>query len=308
MEKTKPPKHIVILFIDGVGFGKKDPEVNPFFCARLPQFRKLCGGRIFHQRHRRFSSKEAMLIPVDATLGMPGLPQSGTGQTAIFTGTNGAKIFGRHFGPYPPSVLRPVIQSGNIFKRVRDLGGSAVYANAFPKEFLQYASTGTRRLTVSTLSCILSGIPLLTARDLMDNNGISADFIRTQWPELGHPDVRSITAFEAGLHFYRISMCHTLTVFEYWLTDHAGHSRNMKFAVEVLEQLDEFLAGYFEQFDESQSLFLMISDHGNIEDLSLKSHTRNKVPCILAGREKGTVASQIRNLTDITPALIQLLS
>ena len=76
----------------------------------------------------------------------------------------------------------------------------------------------------------------------MNNNGISADFIRTQWPELGHPDVRSITAFEAGLHFYRISMCHTLTVFEYWLTDHAGHSRNMKFAVEVLEQLDEFLA------------------------------------------------------------------
>jgi bisphosphoglycerate-independent phosphoglycerate mutase (AlkP superfamily) len=99
-----------------------------------------------------------------------------------------------------------------------------------------------------------------------------------------------------------------LTVFEYWLTDHAGHSKEMKFAVEVLERLDEFLAGYFERFDESESLFLMISDHGNIEDLSVKSHTRNKVPCILAGREKGTVARRIRDLTDVTPAILQLLS
>ena len=239
---------------------------------------------------------------------MPGLPQSGTGQTAIFTGCNGAKIFGRHFGPYPPSVLRPIIQSQNIFKRVKDLGKSAVYANAFPEEFFRYVSSGTRRLTVSTLSCIMSGIPLLTVQDLTANNGISADFLRTRWPELGHPDIRPITAFEAGRHFYRISLCHTLTVFEYWLTDHAGHSQNMQFAVEVLERLDQFLAGYFERFDQSQSLFLMISDHGNIEDLSVKSHTRNKVLCLLAGWEKESAARQIRDLTDITPALMQLLS
>ena len=204
-----------MLFVDGVGFGKKDPAVNPFFCARLPQIQRLCGGEIFHKRHRRFSSKDATLIPVDAALGMPGLPQSGTGQTAIFTGSNGAKIFGRHFGPYPPSVLRPIIQSKNIFKRVKELGKSAVYANAFPKEFFQYVSSGTRRLTVSTLSCIMSGIPLLTVQDLTDNNGISPDFLRAHWPELGHPEIRPITAFEAGGHYYRISMCHTLTVFEY---------------------------------------------------------------------------------------------
>ena len=207
-----------------------------------------------------------------------------------------------------PLVLRPIIQLKNIFKRVQDLGGTALYANAFPQEFFQYASSGTRKLTVSTLACMMSGIPLLTVRDLADNNGISADFLRTHWPELGHPDVHPIAAFEAGRHLFRISMRHTLSVFEYWLTDHAGHSQNMQHAVDILERLDEFLAGYFEQFDELQSLFLMISDHGNIEDLSIKSHTRNKVPCILAGREKGTVARHIRNLTDITPALLQLLS
>ena len=115
---------------------------------------------------------------MNATLGVSGLPQSGTGQTAIFTGVNGAKKFGRHFGPHPPMILRPIIAEKNIFHQLKARGKSVVFANAFPQRFFDYTESGTRRLSVTTLSCQVAGIPLLSAKDLQRDEGISADFIR----------------------------------------------------------------------------------------------------------------------------------
>ncbi|RPI05151.1 MAG: hypothetical protein EHM64_07590 [Ignavibacteriae bacterium] len=298
--------HVVLLFLDGVGIGKNDGEINPFFCARLPALTRLCGGDLPHIPFKKISTEEADIIAVNATLGISGLPQSGTGQTAIFTGVNGAKKFGRHFGPFPPSVLRKDIAEKNIFHRLKGLGKSVVFANAFPQRFFDYTESGTRRLTVTTLSCQQSGVPLLTAKELQQNEGISADFIRTQWPELGHPGIHPITPKEAGYHLAAISATHDFTLFEYWLTDHAGHSKKMPFAVEVLERFDEFLSGFLESFDPESTLLVLVSDHGNIEDLTTKSHTRNMVPCILVGKDRRKIVNRIKNLTHITPAIVRL--
>lgn len=298
--------HVVLLFLDGVGIGKKDPEVNPFFRARMPTLTMLCGGELPHTPFKNKSTDQAEIIGINATLGVAGLPQSGTGQTAIFTGVNGAKKFGRHFGPHPPSILRQEIAEKNIFHRLKTMGKSVVFANAFPQRFFDYTESGTRRLTVTTLSCRLAGIPLLTAHDLQKDEGISADFIRTQWPELGHPEIKPVTSRTAGRHLANIAAQHDFTLFEYWLTDHAGHSQKMAFAVEVLEHFDEFAAGFLETFDPNNTLLMIVSDHGNIEDLSTKSHTRNKVPCILAGKQSRQIVNRIKNLTHITPAIIRL--
>ncbi|MGB2869205.1 MAG: metalloenzyme [Bacteroidota bacterium] len=297
----------ILLFIDGLGIGKQDPEVNPLFRAELPNLRSLLGGMLPHSKAKRVSSRRAQAIPVNATLGVPGLPQSGTGQTAIFTGVNGPKLFGRHFGPYPPTVLRPVIQEKNIFRQLKSYGKSVCFTNAFPKRFFEYTSEGTRRLTVTTLSCTMSGVNLLTGNDLKENRGISADFTRTRWPELGNPDVTPTTSREAGKHLWNIALDHDFTLFEYWLTDHAGHSQKMDLSVEVLERLDEFLGGFFDVFDDRSSSFISISDHGNIEDLSTKSHTRNPVPCIIAGKSRKKLADRIKNLTHITPSIVKFL-
>ncbi|MGD1044376.1 MAG: metalloenzyme [Bacteroidota bacterium] len=297
--------HVVLLFLDGVGIGKKDTDVNPFFRARMPTLTTLCGGELPHTPFKRKSTDQAEVIAINATLGVPGLPQSGTGQTAIFTGVNGAKKFGRHFGPYAPSILRQVIAEKNIFCRLKAIGKSAVFANAFPQRFFDYTESGSRRLTVTTLSCQLTGIPLLTAHELQRDEGISADYIRTQWPELGHPEIKPITPKTAGKHLAHIAAQYDFTLFEYWLTDHAGHSQKMAFAVEVLERFDEFLSGFLESFDSSNTLLMIVSDHGNIEDLSTKSHTRNRVPCILIGRQRHQLANRIKNLTHITPAIIR---
>ncbi|MBI4427829.1 MAG: metalloenzyme [Ignavibacteriales bacterium] len=299
---------VLLLFLDGVGIGKKDRKFNPFFEARLPNLQKLLGGSIPHALQKHISSKSAECIPVNATLGVAGLPQSGTGQTAIFTGVNGSKIFGRHFGPYPPSALRPIIEEKNIFRRLKDRGLSVAFANAFPQRFFDYTNSGTRRLTVTTLSCMMSGVPLRAADSLRKNEAVSAEFTREKWKELGHGDVPPISAETAGRHFWEIAVQHDFTLFEYWLTDHAGHSQKMNFAVETLEKFDDFLGGLLSLFDDKRSLLVMISDHGNLEDLSTKSHTRNQVPCIVAGRRRQTFLSGIKNLTHISASIVSILA
>ena len=298
--------HVVLIFLDGVGIGRKDAETNPFFRANLPALTSLCGGELPHVPFKNISSRQADIIAVNATLGVSGLPQSGTGQTAIFTGVNAAKIFGKHFGPHPPSILRSVIAEKNIFHRLKQIGKSVEFANAFPQRFFDYTESGTRRLSVTTLSCKLSGVPLLTANELRYNKGISADFVRNKWPEFGHPEIKPITSHQAGTHLASIASQYNFTLFEYWLTDHAGHSKNMLFAIEVLEKFDEFLSGFLESFDPTNTLLMIVSDHGNIEDLSTKSHTRNRIPCILVGKHRQKLAGRIKNLSHITPAIMSL--
>ena len=298
---------VILLFVDGVGIGAADAAVNPFFRAELPWLRGATGGRIPHHHDRRISSPRLEIVPADATLRMPGLPQSGTGQTTIFTGTNAARVFGRHFGPFPPTSLRTMITERNIFRRLQRKGRSVVFANAFPSRFFEYTESGTRRLSVTTLSCKLAGVPLLRAEDLLRNEAVSADLIRSRWGELGHPAVKPISPREAGHHLWSIAARHDFTLFEYWLTDHAGHSQKMDFAVNVLELLDEFLGGFFERFDFDNSLFVMVSDHGNIEDLSTKTHTRNPVPCMILGSGRKKFAHSIHSLIQITPTVVRML-
>jgi 2,3-bisphosphoglycerate-independent phosphoglycerate mutase len=298
--------HVVLLFLDGVGIGKKDPDINPFSRACMPALTALCGGDLPHIPFKRVSSNNAEVTAIDATLGVEGLPQSGTGQTAIFTGVNGAKKFGRHFGPYPPSILRSIIEKKNIFIRCKKMGKSVVFANAFPQRFFDYINSGTRRFTVLTLSCKYTDVPLLTVKELQNGEGISSDIIRAGWKDIGYPNLKPVTASEAGRHLVDISARYDLTVFEYWLTDHAGHAQKMQEAVEVLERFDVFLSGFMESFDPYNTLLMVFSDHGNIEDLSVKSHTRNRVPCIIAGNGRRKLADRIKNLTHITPAVISL--
>ncbi|MDQ2998229.1 MAG: aminotransferase class I/II-fold pyridoxal phosphate-dependent enzyme, partial [Chloroflexota bacterium] len=46
---------------------------------------------------------------IDATLGVDGLPQSGTGQTALLAGFNAAALHGRHQPHVPPVALRALL-------------------------------------------------------------------------------------------------------------------------------------------------------------------------------------------------------
>ncbi|MBM4159478.1 MAG: hypothetical protein FJ217_00105 [Ignavibacteria bacterium] len=298
---------VIFLFLDGVGIGKANADINPMFRANLPHLRSLLGGQLPHTRLKRISTRYANLVPLSATLGVPGLPQSGTGQATLFTGVNAAKLIGQHFGPYSPTTLRSLVEEKNIFRHLMSGGHSVCFANAFPKQFFDYVHSGTRRLTVTTLSCRFAGVPLMEAASLHKNEALSADITRMRWPSLGYPDLTIISPAEAGRHLWDITSRHRFTLFEYWLTDHAGHAQDMAKAVEVLEFFDAMLGGLLERFDPAGSLLVLTSDHGNVEDLSTKSHTRNQVPCLVLGKRRKEFLAGIRNLTHITPAILRFL-
>src|SRR5512145_901748 len=97
------PRRIVLFFIDGLGWGPADDVANPT---------QTYGGDLFRLpdppadgQPRRLASG-AWARPIDACLGVDGLPQSATGQTTMLTGVNAAAALGRHKEGFPGPRLR----------------------------------------------------------------------------------------------------------------------------------------------------------------------------------------------------------
>lgn len=301
---------VLMLFLDGVGIGTDDPSVNPFLRAHMPALRSLFGGEIPTHSRMHADNGICSLVPLDATLGVEGLPQSGTGQTALFTGVNAAQLIGKHFGPYPYSTLRPVISEKNIFTQLLADGRSVYFANAYPQKFFEYLRTRPGRLTVTTLSYQHAGLSLRTFDDLVRGQALSADITNAGWPRMGY-DIAPITPEEAGHRLVRLTRYYDFVLFEYWRTDKAGHSLDISEALQTLELFDGLLAGVLQSINTHDTLLFITSDHGNIEDMSTKVHTRNPVPAILYGRNHHDVAEFLRkspDLTAVTPTLRTILA
>lgn len=296
------------IFWDGVGYGKEDPSVNPFFAAKLPTLRRILGGQLPSERFTHFTSDTVSMTPTDATLGIAGLPQSGTGQTAIMTGLNAPQFVGKHFGPHPYSTLLPVIKEQNLFVQLRSRNKSFYFANGFPDRYLNHIMGPRGRVPTIALSYLSADGTLNTHARIKERTAISADISGSRWHELGHPDVPTAAPQEAGALFHSFGASYDLVFFEYFVTDHAGHSQEMPLAVEMLERMDGFLDGILSRFDPEKDTLLMISDHGNIEDLTVKTHTVNPVPLIVIGRQHPYFSSRITDLTHIAPAVISFLA
>jgi 2,3-bisphosphoglycerate-independent phosphoglycerate mutase len=306
--------HVLLIFVDGVGIGKKDPATNPLFAARMPALTNLLGGELPSLHHRSIHAPLATVTPLDATLGVEGLPQSGTGQTALFTGVNAPRLVGKHFGPHPYSTLRPLIEAHNVFKRVQQAGLHPCFANAFPQRFFDYFEMRQTRLTVTTLSCKYAGMPLRREQDLRDGTGVSADITGEGWPKPWQGPASVVSPHEAGARLAGLVNDYDFVLFEYWKTDHAGHDRNMAEAVDALERLDGLLQGVLDNLDLSRNVIFATSDHGNLEDLTIKTHTLNPVPLIVAGAPHREIAARVGHyggrspdLTHVLPALMEVL-
>lgn len=300
-----------MVFLDGVGFGSNEASVNPFFSATIPALRSLLGGVVPSLQHQVVSSGSASLVPLDACLGVEGLPQSGTGQTALFTGVNSAQLIGKHFGPHPYSSLRPVIEERNIFKQLLGAGRRPCFANAFPQRFFDYMTLHPARMSVTTLSCHSAGLQLRQAAALSTGKAVSADITGEGWRDLGYPDMPVVSPQEAGRRLAMLTLDHDFVLFEYWKTDYAGHSGDMAEAIAVIERFDGLLGGILDALDMRSTLLIITSDHGNLEDMTTKSHTRNPVPAILYGCNHDIIAAEFQgcgtapDLTHVTPVLLK---
>jgi 2,3-bisphosphoglycerate-independent phosphoglycerate mutase len=286
---------VLLLFVDGVGLGEPDPDKNPLFRAPLTRLRLAQG--------LPAPDSEAILVPTDACLGVPGLPQSATGQTSILAGVNAPATVGRHINGYCTNSLAALLDGQSVFSRVKIAGGNATFANAYTPRFLEKPS---RFHSVSTVAVTQAGVRLRSLEDLARGEALFHDFTNRLLPERGFY-LPPITPSEAGARLAAVTATHTFTMYEHFLTDLAGHAQDMARAVEVAVNLDGLLDALLARLDLAKHLVILTSDHGNLEDLSTKRHTANPVPTLLWGTGAPAVAAGIRDLADITPAILRHL-
>ncbi|RKY92561.1 hypothetical protein DRQ15_02010, partial [candidate division KSB1 bacterium] len=60
--------------------------------------------------------------------------------------------------------------------------------------------------------------------------------------------------------------------------------------------------------DLQQCTLILTSDHGNIEDISLKTHTYNPVMTIVWGAYRDEISQQLHTIMNVTPAILQTLA
>src|SRR4030042_4712868 len=291
-----------MIFLDGVGIGEANPKINPFFKYKWRIFSELFP-KAPSLDNQFLNTGNSYLFPVDACMGVADLPQSGTGQTSIFCGINAPKIVGHHFGPYPYSTLLPILKEQNIFKEFLRMKKKVVFVNAYPKIFFDYVNSGRTRLSVTSLSCIYSKVQLKGVTDLRRGVALSAEIDNRRWVEnLGYklPIIKPATA--AG-RLLRISGKHHFTLFEFFHTDHLGHGRYPDLMKYTLNILDEFLFTVIKNLPKNMTV-IICSDHGNLEDISIKTHTRNPVLTITSGRNAKALSGKIKHLYDIKQAIM----
>jgi hypothetical protein len=296
--------HVLLLFLDGVGIGPADPDSNPFLVARLPRLRSLLDGALPTLDEPEVVGEQGVAFPLDASLGVPGMPQSGTGQTALLTGENAALAFGRHFGPWTPVRLRPLLEEQSLFRRALGAGHTALFANAYPRTWPGERSA--RRAAAPPLAARAAGLLVRHEDALERGDAVASEIVNDGWRlHLGHTGVPVIAPEEAGRNLARLSSRSQLTFFAHYSTDHAGHRGGMEGAVGALERVDAFMVGLLDGLSDETLLFIT-SDHGNIEDVRA-GHTLNPALALLHGPGAIERRRGLRSLLDVTPAVLRWL-
>ena len=301
-------RRILILFVDGVGLGLDDADTNPFVAANTPNLTMLMSGRKLVSNQQAFSHNRFSFVPVDACMGVDGIPQSATGQATIMTGVNVPAYIGKHWGPKPSEEIRILLQSNNILKAISSNNHSVGLANAYPPAFLQQLQSGRRLPSSIQFAFQTVGTTFSNIEDLRRGHALAADFTGEGLQyHLGFEDIPILSLHEAGKRLVLLAQKTDLLLFDCWQTDVVGHRGTMSAAIDTVERLDAVVGGMLFSWCESDGLIVIVSDHGNLEDKTTRRHTRNKVPVLLFGDDHSSVAASINDLSDIAPALIKYL-
>jgi len=292
-------RYVHLFFLDGVGLGGADPHINPFVTANLPHLTRLLGAEWYLAREP-ILTRRASLVPTDANLEMPHKPQSATGQATILTGRNVPQLVGEHYGPKPNPAVQAVIAQGTLFQEVVDAGGQAALITPYPQGYFDAVARGKRLLSAVPLAATQAGLPLMTADDLRNGRAVSPGFTGQGWRDhLGYTNMPVFSLHEAGQQIAKVARGYQFSFFEHWPSDRAGHRGTLAEAASHLEMIDGVLRGLLDAWDDQNGLFILTSDHGNIEEKDQRRHTRNPVPTLLVGPDHAHLASQIHDLRDI---------
>lgn len=345
---------VVWIFLDGVGLGTDDPARNPWAAVSDPTLIAVDG--------RGPTWPGAVWKPIDACLGIDGLPQSATGTTALFTGVNAPAAIGRHLSGFPPRELQAIIRDQSIHRQALAPGLKSTFANAYNEA---YFKRPPYMQSVSTHAVRAAGIPFRMLDDYRSARAVfhdlTGEMISAQGndgplrypgstpgasapvlsfrkrfekvhrralkkgapvppPDSGNPDGESFTDLvrreklpiigpaEAARRIAGLAREYDLVLFEYIKTDLAGHAQDRVWAAKVVREVMDFLRALLASLRADRDTLLIASDHGNSEDLTVRSHTRAPVPAVAVGPLAGEIIPRCDAITDLTPAILDALS
>lgn len=279
----------LFIFVDGLGIAPPadDNPVRPEVCPALCEL------------------MEAHAVPLDACLGVEGIPQSATGQATLFCGRNAAAFMGRHVTGFPGPTLRAFVEESNVFTMLKAAGRRSRFADAYlidsPDEL-----RARRFRSVTTTAALTVPETISRRADLLANQALLHDITRESLLSNGY-DGPVITPKEAADHLVQIAIGYDYTLFEYFLTDQVGHSGNYDAACAILRILDAFLGELVPYANEMGISVALSSDHGNIESIGHKTHTFNKVPLIATGPGADGILASCSSILDVNAAILRNL-
>src|SRR5690242_14706717 len=253
---------VLLFFIDGLGIGTRGPH-NP-----LDNLDAVPLAVFQNEEPQPFL--DGIVVPTDAGLGIEGRPQSASGQTTILTGVNAPAAVGYHKQGFPNQALLEIINDHSIFKQLSQSGIKPItFANAYTSRFF---NERPRWVSATTAAVEAAGMKFRTVEDLRNDLAIFMDYTDRILIERGE-DVNERTEREAAVVLAKLIAQHRFTLYEYFITDKAGHAQDMELARKVLKSLALFIRELLNLVDLERTTVILTSDHGNIEDLSSRNHT-----------------------------------
>lgn len=240
--------------------------------------------------------------PIDACLNVAGLPQSATGQATMFTGVNCSMAMGKHCEGFPGPALRKIIEENNLFLQLKKRNRRVAFADAYLVDSADELAA-RRFKSVTTVMALTTPEVVSTVDDLVADRAVMQDLTRETIQDR-YPDIPVITPARAAEHLFAIARMHDFTLYEFFQTDVSGHSMDYARACSVLRTYDRFLAPLVRLVQSAGITLVMTADHGNVENVSERGHTRNPVPLIAYGPKEEFIRAHVNSLQDITPVLL----
>ncbi len=308
---------LIFIFMDGVGIGKAG-GTNPFFTAgadHLPFYDSGC--RL---------PDETPVKPIDACLGVEGMPMSATGQTSLFTGVNVPAALNSHRDSYPDRLMRKIIKEKNIFSLLRQNRLNPHFLNAFPSSYPlftplhiriqedgefyfspQFQSQFKRSLSVTTCMMVANHMRPFGEPDILREEALFHDF-SNQALNGNHPHLPRFGPEKAAEIIYKVSRQYDMLLYEYFQTDLFGHGFDLEDCTDLVGQLNRLVKRLISLLDRESDTLLITSDHGNLEDMTTQLHTFNPVPLLVWGCRSDQLRSRIESIADVSPAVFDYFS
>ncbi len=293
----------LLIFIDGLGWGPPEPATNPQYTYGGEVFRLPDGG----QGNSAPAGGGGWCRPIDAVLGVPGVPQSATGQTTLLSGINSQEVLGKHLTGFPNEKLREILLEHSVLRSLTDRGLKAAFLNAFRPRFWELSRERQLSLSATTVANLAADLPFFGLADVRAGRSIYQEMTNAELIARGF-DVEPLAPAEAGRIAARATREYDFLLYEYFQTDKAGHSADKERIEAELSLLDDFLNALLDELAadlEEQTLVVLTSDHGNLEDLSTRRHTTNPIPLMAWGAGAREFVEKVTRLDQVTPQILK---